>query len=466
MRRWAAPQHQPRPAHDTEAAAPPGQVHPLEHLQDLAGNQAVQRLLRQAAGEPATEVPSVVQRVVASPGRPLDQATRALVEPGFGHDFAGVRVHTDTGAAGSASDVNARAYTVGSHIAFGPGESPSDMGLLAHELAHVAQQADARPALLREPKSPLPQWTPADAVVEIRWLKADDWQITLSGHTSEKSGRALLWPKWMPSTVTMSMPVALTDPVEMGLFTLSGLEAFHLQYMEPAIAALFRDRGLVADPADNPAMAKARDAFREHNSQLGGWTHSAIHLALTRATRGNADLMLEFYRYYSSHDLDSEDMKGIGETSSGETQIRSSVLMLEPAPKLTDDPISLLGSTLVHEFAHTPHGPKVLGAQVTELPKEAKAYAIELLLAERMGDRTRAADIEKQWLSNDSLVVGMGADKVFNRTYAIIAKLYDIIDRKGGTDAAAARRMSVEFISKNEADYGPELKEFIAENGL
>jgi hypothetical protein len=140
--------------------------------------------------------------------------------------------------------------------------------------------------------------------------------------------------------------------------------------------------------------------------------------------------------------------------------------MLEPAPKLTDDPISLLGGTLVHEFAHTPHGPKVLGAQVTELPKEAKAYAIELLLAERMGDQTRAADIEKQWLSNDSLVVGMGADKVFNRAYAIIAKLYDIIDRKGGTDAAAARRMSVEFISKNEADYGPELKEFIAENGL
>ena len=59
-----------------------------------------------------------------------------------------------------------------------------------------------------------------------------------------------------------------------------------------------------------------------------------------------------------------------------------------------------------------------------------------------MGDTTRAADIEKQWLSNDSLIVGMGADKVFNRTYTIISKLYEIIDSKGGTEAAAAVRMS------------------------
>ena len=71
-----------------------------------------------------------------------------------------------------------------------------------------------------------------------------------------------------------------------------------------------------------------------------------------------------------------------------------------------------------------------------------------------MGDTTRAADIEKQWLSNDSLIMGMGADKVFNRTYPIISKLYEIIDSKGGAEAAAARRMSVEFISKNDADYG------------
>jgi hypothetical protein len=83
-----------------------------------------------------------------------------------------------------------------------------------------------------------------------------------------------------------------------------------------------------------------------------------------------------------------------------------------------------------------------------------------------MGDTKRADDIKAQWYSNDSLIVGMGADKVFNRTYNIISRLYDIIDSKGGEEAAAARRMSVEFISKNEADYGAELKNFISKNRL
>jgi hypothetical protein len=51
-----------------------------------------------------------------------------------------------------------------------------------------------------------------------------------------------------------------------------------------------------------------------------------------------------------------------------------------------------------------------------------------------------------QWLSNDSLIMGTGADKVFNRTFRIISKLYESIDSKGDAEAAAARRMSVEFI--------------------
>jgi hypothetical protein len=437
--------------------------------------------------EPAAdEAPPIVHEVMRSSGQPLDAATRAYFEPRFGHGFSGVRaeqrlgedfslshvrVHTDAAAARSAFDVNARAYTVGSHIVFGAGESPSDRSLLAHELAHVAQQANAQPVLRRQPKpgaderapgqTSYPQWAPADAVVEIRWLKADDWQIDLSGRTTVKSARALLWPKWMPSTVTMTLEAAIIDPIESGRFTISGLQAFHLEYMEPSIAALFRDRGLVDEPAVDPDVAKARDAFRKHNSDLGEWMLSAIHVALKRATKGNADLMLAFYRYYSSHDLERKDMKGFGETSSGDTQISSRVLMLELDPKHTNAPISLLGGTLIHEFVHTPQGPKELGGSVTQLTKEAKAYAIELLFSERMGDATKAADIEKQWLSNDSLIVGMGADKVFNRTYRIISKLYEIIDSKGGAEAAAARKMSVEFISRNEADYGPELRDFI-----
>jgi outer membrane protein OmpA-like peptidoglycan-associated protein len=65
----------------------------------------------------------------------------------LGHDFGAVRVHTDVKAAESARAVDARAYTVGPHIVFGqeqyrPGTRTGDR-LLAHELAHVVQQAEA-----------------------------------------------------------------------------------------------------------------------------------------------------------------------------------------------------------------------------------------------------------------------------------------------------------------------------------
>jgi hypothetical protein len=76
------------------------------------------------------------------------------MEPRFGHDFAGVRVHTDSTAAASAQAVNALAYTVGNDIVFNaghyaPGTAHGDR-LLAHELAHVVQQSGAGAAGLQE----------------------------------------------------------------------------------------------------------------------------------------------------------------------------------------------------------------------------------------------------------------------------------------------------------------------------
>jgi hypothetical protein len=44
------------------------------------------------------EVPPIVHEMLSSPGQPLDAVTRALMEPRFGHDFSGVRVHTDAKA--------------------------------------------------------------------------------------------------------------------------------------------------------------------------------------------------------------------------------------------------------------------------------------------------------------------------------------------------------------------------------
>src|SRR5437016_13146797 len=56
--------------------------------------------------------PPVVHDVLRASGQPLDSATRAFMEPRFGHDFSHVRVHLDSRAEKSAEAVNALAYTV------------------------------------------------------------------------------------------------------------------------------------------------------------------------------------------------------------------------------------------------------------------------------------------------------------------------------------------------------------------
>jgi 3D (Asp-Asp-Asp) domain-containing protein len=148
----------------------------------------------------ASAVPPIVREVLRSPGQPLDDGTRAFMEPRFGHDlsrvrvnaarnkdqtgfapaksggdleqdadraataimrapdtevdrrfgfdFSRVRVRADSTSAKAARALNSRAFTVGHTIAFGAGEfaptTSSGKELLAHELAHVLQQQEAQ----------------------------------------------------------------------------------------------------------------------------------------------------------------------------------------------------------------------------------------------------------------------------------------------------------------------------------
>ncbi|MFN0140304.1 MAG: DUF4157 domain-containing protein [Pyrinomonadaceae bacterium] len=89
-----------------------------------------------------------IEQVLSSSGQTLDSETRDFFEPRLGFDLGGVRIHTGDAAAESARSVNARAYTLGRDIVFGSGEfaphSASGRHLLAHELAHVAQQSANR----------------------------------------------------------------------------------------------------------------------------------------------------------------------------------------------------------------------------------------------------------------------------------------------------------------------------------
>lgn len=112
-------------------------------------NQTLQRKANNPSA--ASEAPRIVHEVLRSPGERLDPATRAFMEPRFGHDFSEVRVHTDSRAAESARAVNALAYTVGRDVVFDEEQySPHDRSsreIIAHELAHVVQQQFQPPTL-------------------------------------------------------------------------------------------------------------------------------------------------------------------------------------------------------------------------------------------------------------------------------------------------------------------------------
>lgn len=99
---------------------------------------------KKKSGDPVSDLPPLVRRVIDTPGEPLDFATRRNMEARFGHSFQDVRIHTDSLAAESARAVYAHAYTVGEHVVFDAGkyrpQTAEGQHLLAHELAHTIQQ--------------------------------------------------------------------------------------------------------------------------------------------------------------------------------------------------------------------------------------------------------------------------------------------------------------------------------------
>jgi hypothetical protein len=101
---------------------------------------------RHQVGPTAAEAGARAQdRTPGNDGRPLDPDLRSFFEPRFGHNFADVRVHTDSFSADLARNLSSQAFTAGNHIAFGSREyrpaEPGGMRLLAHELSHVVQQS-------------------------------------------------------------------------------------------------------------------------------------------------------------------------------------------------------------------------------------------------------------------------------------------------------------------------------------
>lgn len=111
--------------------------------------RAAPGLAQRHAIQPLMASPAVVRGLdsTRSAGAPLPAPVRAFMEPRFGADFSGVRIHTGPEAASMGDQLNAHAFTVGRDIYFNRDQyrPDSDAGreLIAHELTHTIQQGGA-----------------------------------------------------------------------------------------------------------------------------------------------------------------------------------------------------------------------------------------------------------------------------------------------------------------------------------
>jgi hypothetical protein len=121
-----------------------GGSHDLSRMPTRAAHGASSEGTGSAGELDSVDAQRLAAAVTETAGRPIDAPTRAYFGARFGHDFTQIRIHDDATAARSTEALDARAYTLGNHIAFGPGEYAPQTGrgraLLAHELAHTLQQ--------------------------------------------------------------------------------------------------------------------------------------------------------------------------------------------------------------------------------------------------------------------------------------------------------------------------------------
>ena len=128
-----------------------GKSEPPKHRDDERKDEDDKKKVvqkRAVAAGPSTVPAGIatgINQAMTSGGTPLPTSVRATFEHRFGHDLAGVRVHTDGLAAEATTALGAKAFTIGEHVFFGAGEyqpgSRLGQWLIAHELAHVVQQA-------------------------------------------------------------------------------------------------------------------------------------------------------------------------------------------------------------------------------------------------------------------------------------------------------------------------------------
>jgi len=220
-------------------------------------------------------------------GSPLSTPTQTMMESGFGADFSGVRIHTDSIAANMNRDFGARAFTNNNDIFFNEGQfnpqSRNGQTLLAHELTHTIQQGASTAIQYSDQNS---EGTTLDALAENNLDTSSTLSAAESGSNSIVQNPTVLE---LPET---SLDSILEEEIEIeeGQENLvatedvmgveegeESVEAFPMfPQDDPAFNALENRVGKAADnqqttnPAEQEAQAAQSAATVPSNERMGG----------------------------------------------------------------------------------------------------------------------------------------------------------------------------------------------------
>ncbi|MGE0642600.1 MAG: DUF4157 domain-containing protein [Nitrospira sp.] len=154
------------PAPDEEKDKTPVQMKPLSSTvvhrdnapdEDKHPTAQTRSILQPASAASPVQTGAEIEQQLSQTsgnGSPLPDHVRDFMEPRFGADFSGVRVHTGSDSVHLNRALSAQAFTVGQDIYYGAGKSPSDLDLTAHELTHVVQQTNTSDSLAGARKKP------------------------------------------------------------------------------------------------------------------------------------------------------------------------------------------------------------------------------------------------------------------------------------------------------------------------
>jgi hypothetical protein len=385
-------------------------------LRSLSTEKRVQ--FKEMAGTTPNHADPQSIRAQLGSGQGLDSRSRSRMESAFGHDFSRVRIHTDGQAGSLSGQLNARAFTIGTDIAFAPSEyRPGTLlgdALLAHELAHVVQQ-NSTSATPNGVSKDLSEDTTGERVANLSAIRA------VSSFTKGAGWIASL----LPTTQVRSSGAGV-----------------RLQRCSCKASK---------DPKLSPLDA-ARKCFEEENDQLDPAEISKVEAAIKKVASDNSPLAISFYKYYSKHKTEkagASRMKKWAKSQLAETS-PSDDTYLNPSVFDASYSEAELGSLLLHEFVHTRHEENYIGSRDYQ---EGDAYAAEYFFAERSGAKNRQVQIIKIMSNPQSIAMANQTKALishFQATYGVLVGLYEIID-KGKSSYPGSPFVTPTSLSQDEA---------------